>query len=140
MTPRAKAWSRGLLAAGLVCAGVFAIGALVPKHLPEPTLANRVLARPHRIAVGQDVASTRLLRRIERLGYRRTRSATPDTGEYFKSDDRIVVHRREFVGPSGPVAPMRFAVSIGWGGRGGAIEGGAGAPPRAGWARPPTPR
>jgi hypothetical protein len=49
----------------------------VPKSLPDPALANRVLARPHRIAIGQNIESTRLVRRIERLGYRRTRTATP---------------------------------------------------------------
>jgi penicillin-binding protein 1B len=114
---RDSEWTRRAL---LVAAGaglVFGVSALVPKFLPDPTLANRVLARPHRIAVGQDIESTRLLRRIERLGYRRTRSASPGIGEYTRSDDRIAVHRREFVGPSGVVPAMLFAVRLGWGDR-----------------------
>src|SRR5207249_3067105 len=109
-----------------------------PKHLPDPTLANRVLARPHRIAIGQDVESTRLLRRIERLGYRRTRSATPDAGEYTRSDDRISVHRREFVGPKGVVAPMRFELRLGWGDRVEAIYDDEGNELREAWLDPET--
>jgi penicillin-binding protein 1B len=114
---RASAWPRRLLAVGLVAALAIGLGALVPKRLPEPVLPNRVLARPHRIAAGQDIEATRLLRRIERLGYRRTRSSTPEPGEYLRSDDRIVVHRREFTGPNGVIAPMRFELRLGWGDR-----------------------
>jgi penicillin-binding protein 1B len=112
---RASAWPRRLLVTGVVCAVVFGLSALVPKQIPEPSLPNRVLARPHRIAVGQDIEATRLVRRIERLGYRRTKSATPEAGEYFRGDGRIVVARREFAGPTGPVPAQRFTVRIGWG-------------------------
>ena len=93
---------------------VFGLSSLVPKQLPDPALANRVLARPHRIAVGQDIGSTRLLRRIERLDYRRTRSTKPGIGEYYRDDDRIAVNRREFTGPSGVVPAMSFEVRLGW--------------------------
>jgi penicillin-binding protein 1B len=113
----AALWLRRLLVIGLGAALAAGLGALVPKRLPDPTLPNRVLARPHRIAPGQDLESTRLLRRVERLGYRRTRSATPEAGEYFRSGDRILIHRREFAGPKGAVAPMRFELRLGWGDR-----------------------
>jgi penicillin-binding protein 1B len=112
---RASRWLRMSLLAGGAAALVFAISALVPKQLPDPTLSNRVLARPHRIAVGQDIEATRLVRRIERLGYRRTRSARPGTGEYFRDDDRIAVNRRAFTGPTGVVPALSFEVRVGWG-------------------------
>jgi penicillin-binding protein 1B len=91
---------------------VLAAGALVPKRLPEPTLPSRVLARPHRIAPGQSVEATRLEARLGRLGYRRTRSPEPGLGEYFRGEGRLVVQRREFLGPLGPVAPARFELRL----------------------------
>jgi penicillin-binding protein 1B len=109
---RAARWPLPLLAAALAVIGVLGVGALVPKRLPEPQVANRVLARPHRIAPGQAVAATHLLRRIERLGYRRTKSATPEIGEYFRGDGRIAIHRREFTGPQGVVPPLRFDLEL----------------------------
>jgi penicillin-binding protein 1B len=114
---RASVWTRILLVSGFAAALALGIGALVPKHLPEPTLANRVLARPHRIAVGQDIESSRLLRRIDRLGYRPTRSETPEPGEYFHGNGRIVIERRAWDGPQGRVEPLRFDLELGWGDR-----------------------
>ena len=110
-------WGRrlGVAAAGLAL--VLGLSALVPKRLPEPELPNRVLARPHRIAPGHDVEATHLIERVERLGYRRTRSASPGPGEYFRGEGRIVIHRREFQGPEGAVAPARFELRLDWGGR-----------------------
>jgi penicillin-binding protein 1B len=115
-------WGRRLGVAAAVLALAVGLGALVPKRLPEPALPNRVLGRPHRIAPGQDVEATQLVKRIERLGYRRTRSATPGLGEYFRGDDRIVIERREFIGPQGPVALARFELRLGRGGRVAAIR------------------
>jgi len=107
-----RRWGRrlGLAVAALVFA--LALGAFVPKRLPEPALPNRVLARPHRIAPGQSVEATRLVERIERLGYRRVRAAPPGPGEYFRGDDRIALERREFVGPHGAVAATRYEVRL----------------------------
>ena len=110
---RNTAWLRIALLVGAGAVLVFAVTALVPKFLPDPALANRVLARPHRIAVGQDIESTRLVRRIERLGYRRTRGK-PGIGEYYRDDGRIAVNRREFTGPSGVVPAMSFEIRLGW--------------------------
>ncbi len=107
-------FGRRLGAALLGGALVLGVTALVPKRLPEPRLPSRVLARPHRIAPGQDVEATHLLKRIERLGYRRTRSAEPGLGEYFRGEDRIVIHRREYTAPNGPVAPARFELRLGY--------------------------
>src|SRR5262245_11843471 len=87
-------WARGLGAAALGLALTVGFGALVPKHLPEPQLPNLVLARPHRITPGQDVEVTQLVKRLGRLGYRRTRSSAPGPGEYFLGHDRIRVQRR----------------------------------------------
>jgi penicillin-binding protein 1B len=114
------AWARwgaglGVTALGLGLAA--GLGAVVPRPLPEPALSNRVFARPHRIAPGQDVEATHLVERVERLGYRRTRSAAPGLGEYFRGDDRIVIHRREFAGPREPVGPARFELRLDWSGR-----------------------
>ncbi len=121
--PTARAaWLRRLGAVGLAAALAISLGALVPKRLPDPSVPNRVLARPHRIALGQDVEATHLLQRIERLGYRRTRASTLGPGEYFHSADRIAIHRREFAGPEGPIAPMRFELRLGWGSRVAAIR------------------
>jgi penicillin-binding protein 1B len=138
MTPLAKAWSRGLLAAGLTSAVAFGLGALVPKQLPEPPLQNRVLARPHRIVLGQDVGSSHLSRRIERLGYRRTRSAAPDTGEYLRGDDRIVIGRREFPGPQGLVPPTSIELRLGSRGRVEEIRDERGGLLREAWLEPET--
>jgi penicillin-binding protein 1B len=137
MNVLARPWARVAIAAGFLVVGAFALGALVPKPLPEPTLQNRVLARPHRIRVGQDVESTRLVRRIERLGYRRTRSETPALGEYFRGDERIVVHRREFGGPQGVVPEQSIAISL-WHGRVGAIGDGEGGEIEEAWLDPET--
>src|SRR5262245_26053930 len=109
-------WRLAALGLGVAALAV-GLGALVPLRLPDPALANRVLARPHRIAVGQDTESAHLLRRIERLGYRRTRSATPNIGEYTRANARIAIHRREFTGPEGPVPPQLFELDLGWGDR-----------------------
>jgi penicillin-binding protein 1B len=108
-------WSLGTAALGLGLA--VGLGALVPKRLPEPELPNRVFARPHRIAPGQRVEATRLVERLGRLGYRRTRSSEPRLGEYFHGERRIVVHRRDFAGPQGPVAPARLDLRLDWDGR-----------------------
>jgi len=116
------AWARGLGAAALAAALLVGATAFVPKRLPEPALPNRVLARPHRIAPGQDLEASGLLRRIERLGYRRTRSPTPALGEYFRGDERLVIHRREFLGPAGPVPPERIELRLGWDRQIGAIR------------------
>jgi penicillin-binding protein 1B len=97
-------------------------GALVPKRLPEPELPSRVLARPHRIVPGQRVDAAQLERRLGRLGYRRTRSPEPGLGEYFRGEGRIVVQRREFVGPQGAVAPARFELRLAGGDRVAAIR------------------
>jgi penicillin-binding protein 1B len=110
-------WAGRLGVAALAVALAAGLGALVPQPLPEPSLPNRVFARPHRIAPGQDVEATHLLERVERLGYRRTRSATPGLGEYFRGNERIVIHRREFAGPQGPVAAARYDLRLGWDGR-----------------------
>ncbi len=135
---RATAWPRRLLVTALAAALAFGLGALVPKRLPDPSVPNRVLARPHRIAPGQDIEATRLLRRIERLGYRRTRASTPGPGEYFRGDDRIALHRREFVGPTGVVAPMRIEVRLGWGDRVEGISDEEGGELREAWLDPET--
>jgi penicillin-binding protein 1B len=110
-------WARRLGVAGLAFALVVGLGALVPKRLPEPSLPNRVFARPHRIAPGQDVEATHLVERVERLGYRRTRATAPGLGEYFRGDQRIVIHRREFAAPKGPVAAVRYELRLGRDGR-----------------------
>jgi penicillin-binding protein 1B len=110
-------WAGRLGAAGLGVALAVGLGALVPERLPEPSLPNRVFARPHRIVPGQEVAATHLLERIERLGYRRTRTSRPNLGEFFRGDQRIVIHRREFDGPQGPVAALRYDLRLGWDGR-----------------------
>jgi penicillin-binding protein 1B len=109
-------WARRLAAGALGLGLLLALGALVPKRLPEPTLPNRVFARPHRIAPGQDVATTHLVERLERLGYRRTRKQ-PALGEYFRGEQRLAIHRREFAGPQGPVPAARFDLHLDWGGR-----------------------
>jgi penicillin-binding protein 1B len=116
----AWAWRLGLPA--LVLALGAGLGALVPKRLPAPSLPNLVLARPHRMAAGQDVEPSHLAQRLERLGYRRTRSSAPGLGEYFRGQDRIVIHRREFAGPEGPVAAARFELRLDWDGRVAAIR------------------
>jgi len=121
-----RRWGRRLALAALGFVLVFGLGALVPKPLPEPALPSRVFARPHRSEPGQDVESARLVERFERLGYRRTRSPTPEEGAYFRGEDRIVIHRREFLGPEGPVAPVRYELRLGWGGRVSAIRDEAG--------------
>jgi len=115
-------WGRRVLAAALGVGLSVGLGALVPKRLPEPELPSRVLARPHRIAVGQRVDATQLERRLGRLGYRRTRSPEPGLGEYYRGEGRIVVQRREFVGPKGPVAPARFELRLAGGERVAAIR------------------
>jgi penicillin-binding protein 1B len=112
-------WRLGVAVLGPVLA--IGLGALLPKSLPEPALPNRVLARPHRIAPGQGVDATHLVKRLQRLGYRRARSSAPGIGEYFRGEDRIVIHRREFAGPKGSVAPAPFELRIDWGGRVAAI-------------------
>jgi penicillin-binding protein 1B len=109
---RAAKWVWVAAGSGLALALAFGLGALVPKRLPEPTLQNRVLARPHRIAPGQDLAATHLVRRIERLGYRLTRSAAPGPGEYARGDDRIAIGRREFAGPEGVVPAASIEVRL----------------------------
>jgi penicillin-binding protein 1B len=108
---------RRLGAAALGLAVALGLGALIPKRLPEPALPNLVLARPHRITPGQDVEATHLVQRLQRLGYRRTRSSAPGPGEYSLGEDRIVIHRREFQGAQGPVAPARLELRLGWGDR-----------------------
>jgi penicillin-binding protein 1B len=110
-------WGRRLGAALAALALAVGLGALLPKRLPAPALPNLVLARPHRIAPGQGLAATHLVERIERLGYRRTRSATPGPGEYFRGESRVVIARREFTGPKGPVAPARLELRLGRGDR-----------------------
>jgi penicillin-binding protein 1B len=112
---RRSRWLRVALLVGGAGALGFGISALVPKSLPDPALSNRVLARPHRISIGQQIEATRLVRRIERLGYRRTRSAPPGTGEYYRDSERIALSRRAFTGPAGVVPAMRFEVRVGWG-------------------------
>ncbi len=119
-------WGRRLGVAAGALALLVGLGALVPKRLPAPELPNRVLARPHRIAPGQDVAATNLVERAERLGYRRTRSATPGLGEYFRGDGRLVIHRREFAGPEETSAPARFTLHVDRRGRIAAIRDEAG--------------
>src|SRR5262245_61359477 len=86
----------------------------VRAEAPARARAAEPRARPHRIAPGQDLEASGLLRRIERLGYRRTRSPTPALGEYFRGDERLVIHRREFLGPAGPVPPERIELRLGW--------------------------
>jgi penicillin-binding protein 1B len=110
-------WARRLGAGALGLGLLLGLGALVPKRLPEPTLPNRVFARPHRIAPGQDVDTTRLLERLARLDYRRTRGSAPAPGEYFRGEGRIAIHRREFAGPQGPVPAARFELRLDRGGR-----------------------
>jgi len=110
-------WARRGGAAALALALVLGLGALVPKHLPGPTLPNLVLARPHRIVPGQSLAATHLVERIERLGYRRSRSARPGPGEYFRGESRIVIERREFIGPRGRVEAARLELRLGQGDR-----------------------
>jgi penicillin-binding protein 1B len=111
------AWGARLAAAALALGLVLGLTALVPKRLPEPALPSRVYSAPHRILPGQDVAATRLVERLGRLGYRRTRARAPGLGEFFRGEDRIVLHRREFAGPEGAVAPARFELRLDWGGR-----------------------
>src|SRR5262245_38541935 len=101
------AWGACLGGAALALALLLGLATLVPKRLPEPELRSRVLSAPHRILPGQDVAATHLVERLGRLGYRRTRAHTPGPGEYFRGQDRIALHRREFIGPEGPVAAAR---------------------------------
>src|SRR5207249_180578 len=52
--------------------------------------------------------------------------------------DRISVHRREFVGPKGVVAPMRFELRLGWGDRVEAIYDDEGNELREAWLDPET--
>ena len=135
----ASRWLRVALLAGAGAALAFGLSALIPKPLPDPALSNRVLARPHRIAVGQNIEATRLVRRIERLGYRRTKSAHPGTGEYFRDGDRIAVNRRAFTGPSEVVPAMSFEVRVGWGDHVEEIyDEDAGEPRREAWLEPET--
>jgi penicillin-binding protein 1B len=75
-----------------------------------------VLSRPHRIIPGQHVEATHLSERLARLGYRRTRSSAPGIGETFRGAERLVIHRREFAGPEGPVAPERLELRLDGGG------------------------
>jgi penicillin-binding protein 1B len=110
-------------AVGVALALGVGAGALVPKRLPEPALPSRVLARPHRIVPGQSVEASRLVERLRRLGYRRTRAPEPAVGEYFSGDGRILIGRREFTAPGGPVPPARIELRIGRGGRVAAIRG-----------------
>ena len=114
------------------------IGALVPKRLPELAPPNRVFARPHRIAPGQDVAATHLVERLGRLGYRRTRSSAPGPGAYFRGEDRIAIHRRAWEGPQGTVGPARFELRLGWGGRISAIRDEQGQERDEAWLDPET--
>ncbi len=135
---RAAAWPLRVFLIALGAALVLGVGALVPKHLPEPTLPNRVLARPHKIAPGQNVESTHLLRRVGRLGYRRTRSATPEVGEYVHDGTRIAVHRREFEGANGPEEAQLFEVELDWSDRVERIVDGNGVEQREVWLDPET--
>jgi penicillin-binding protein 1B len=116
-------WGRRIGALGLALVLGLGLGALVPLRLPEPALPSRVLARPHRIVPGQSVETSRLVERLRRLGYRRTRAAEPAIGEYVSGDGRLVIGRREFTAPGGPVPPARIELRIGRGGRIAAIRG-----------------
>jgi len=110
-------WGRGLGVAALLLALAIGLGAFVPKRLPEARLPSRVLARPHRIVPGQGVEATHLEDRLQRLGYRRTRSREPGLGEYFLGESRVVIQRREFEGPKGAVAPARYELRLAGGDR-----------------------
>jgi penicillin-binding protein 1B len=105
---RQVAGFRSALKIGLlgVLAGMLAvviIPRLLPLELPDLTEPSLIYARPHRIAVGQNIGSSGLVDRLTRLGYRETKSE-PRPGEFVRKPDRLILHRRAFqtAAASGP--------------------------------------
>jgi penicillin-binding protein 1B len=90
----------GVIAGMLV---VVVVPRLFPLTLPNLTEPSLIYARPHRIAVGQNIGSSGLVERLTRLGYRETK-AEPKPGEFQRRSDRLVLFRRAFrtAAASGP--------------------------------------
>jgi len=89
----------GIVAAGAVGAFVVLVPPLLPLGLPNLDEPSLIYARPHRIAVGQNIYTSDLLERLMRLGYREVDSASPREGEYRRQPARLLVHRRPFRTP-----------------------------------------
>ncbi len=105
---RRQAGFRGMLKIGLlgVLAGmlvVVIIPRLLPLELPDLTEPSLIYARPHRVAVGQNIGSSGLVERLTRLGYRETKSE-PRPGEFRRKPERLILYRRAFqtAAASGP--------------------------------------
>ena len=93
----------GLLGAIAGMLVVVIIPRLFPVVLPDLTEPSLIYARPHRVAVGQNIGSSGLVERLTRLGYRETK-ADPKPGEFQRKPERLVLYRRAFqtAAASGP--------------------------------------
>ena len=125
---RAKKGARIVIVAALVTPFVTtaAIGVealmrarLDPGRAAAPT---RFYARPYAFVPGMPIDRERLERRLQRLGYERTRSRQVATGQYYRDSRSWIIGRRAFrlqdrLDPGG-----RTRVSVGWGGRVTAID------------------
>jgi penicillin-binding protein 1B len=98
-----SAFKIGLLGAVAGMLAVVVIPRLFPLELPDLTEPSLIYARPHRIAVGQNIGSSGLVERLTRLGYRETKGE-PKPGEFQRKKDRMILFRRAFqtAAASGP--------------------------------------
>jgi len=102
----------GALVGALGIAVVIIVPPLFPLELPNLDEPSLIYARPHRIAVGQNVYSSDLLERLTRLGYREVDSQKPREGEFQRSAGQLLIHRRAFRTPAASGEERAVALTL----------------------------
>jgi penicillin-binding protein 1B len=91
--------SGALLAGAAAILGLSVLPRLFPVTLPNLAEPSLIYARPHRITVGQNVVTSGLIERLERIGYRDT-DGTLGPGGFRRDRRELTIHRRAFHTPA----------------------------------------
>ena len=89
------------LAAGLLIAGWASVRITAAFEARERNSASRLLGRAFPLAPGLPASSRDLVRRLDRLGYRRARGEPSDPGTYVLGRGTAEIHTRAFRDPEG---------------------------------------